>query len=142
VPHNRTLSGGSSSAQQGSMSASTPSAQAQAQGSVSSPSNSSSDRGGGGGALAVVGGPQPVRTKAEELALTPQRGGGGGGGALAVVGGPQPVRTKAEELALTPQRRVVVQRHQDSGVRLRGNNSTPSLLEPEVVDLPPDYSRD
>jgi hypothetical protein len=142
VPHNRTLSGGSSSAQQGSMSASTPSAQAQAQGSVSSPSNSSSGR--GGGALAVVGGPQPVRTKPEELALTPQRGGGGGGGggALAVVGGPQPVRTKAEELALTPQRRVVVQRHQDSGVRLRGNNSTPSLLEPEVVDLPPDYSRD
>jgi hypothetical protein len=113
VPHNRTLSGGSSSAQQGSMSASTPSAQAQAQGSVSSPSNSSSGR-----------------------------GGGGGGGALAVVGGPQPVRTKAEELAHTPQRRVVVQRHQDSGVRLRGSNSTPSLLEPEVVDLPPDYSRD
>ncbi|KAJ7057232.1 hypothetical protein C8F01DRAFT_1086843 [Mycena amicta] len=48
--------------------------------------------------------------------------------------------SKAQELA--PQRRVVVQRHQDSGVRL---NSTPSLLlsqPPEIVELPPDYSRD
>ncbi|KAK7028419.1 hypothetical protein R3P38DRAFT_2622682 [Favolaschia claudopus] len=51
-------------------------------------------------------------------------------------------RTKAQEAGLAgPQRRVVVQRHQDSGVRY---NSTPSLLvgETEVVDLPPDYSRD
>ncbi|KAK7028427.1 hypothetical protein R3P38DRAFT_3518263 [Favolaschia claudopus] len=51
-------------------------------------------------------------------------------------------RTKAQEAGLAgPQRRVVVQRHQDSGVRY---NLTPSLLvgKTEVVDLPPDYSRD
>ncbi|KAF7333453.1 hypothetical protein MVEN_02361400 [Mycena venus] len=67
-------------------------------------------------------------------------GAGAEPGALGVVGGP---RTKAQEAALTPNRRVVLQRHQDSGVRL--NNSTPSLLmsgPPEIVDLPPDYSRD
>ncbi|KAF8205362.1 hypothetical protein K438DRAFT_1964438 [Mycena galopus ATCC 62051] len=53
-----------------------------------------------------------------------------------------PRRTKSP----TPQRRVLVQRHRDSGVRLRGNNSTPSLLAGaetvEVVDVPPDYRRD
>ncbi|KAK7023015.1 hypothetical protein R3P38DRAFT_3536679 [Favolaschia claudopus] len=56
----------------------------------------------------------------------------------------QPQRcTKAQEAGLAgPQRRVVVQRHQDSGVRY---NSKPSLLlvvETEVVDLLPDCSRD
>ncbi|KAF8198143.1 hypothetical protein K438DRAFT_1759552 [Mycena galopus ATCC 62051] len=51
--------------------------------------------------------------------------------------------TKSQEARMgrAQQKRAVVQRHQDSGVRLHG--STPSLLpEEEVVELPPDYSQE
>ncbi|KAF8198144.1 hypothetical protein K438DRAFT_2016262 [Mycena galopus ATCC 62051] len=79
-------------------------------------------------------------------------GGGGGGLRLATEGAAAaaaamplaPQRTKSQEARMGrgQQKRVVVQRHQDSGVRLHG--STPSLLPEEVVveELPPDYSRD
>ncbi|KAF7292716.1 hypothetical protein MIND_01169900 [Mycena indigotica] len=45
---------------------------------------------------------------------------------------------KAREL--TPQRQIIIQRHQDSGVRLNSDHSL--HLQPEIVDLPPDYSQD
>ncbi|KAJ7248174.1 hypothetical protein B0H12DRAFT_1186624 [Mycena haematopus] len=50
----------------------------------------------------------------------------------------------AAEMPLTPQRQprpLVVQRHQDSGIRLRASVPV-SVSEPEFVDLPPGYSRD
>ncbi|KAJ6510851.1 hypothetical protein C8R45DRAFT_1207689 [Mycena sanguinolenta] len=83
-------------------------------------------------------------------ASAPSSSGGGAGAAAALI--PRngalapltPQRTKSQEARMgQPQRRVVVQRHQDSGVRLH-NGSTPSLLPEEVVveELPPDYSRD
>ncbi|KAJ6510849.1 hypothetical protein C8R45DRAFT_858841 [Mycena sanguinolenta] len=74
-------------------------------------------------------------------------GGSGGGGAAALIprGGATPQGKKSQGARMgQQQRRVVVQRHQDSGVRLHNDESTSSLLPEEVVveELPPDYSQE
>ncbi|KAF7330043.1 hypothetical protein MKEN_00268400 [Mycena kentingensis (nom. inval.)] len=60
-----------------------------------------------------------------------------GGGVAAAAAALSP---KAREAATQRDGPVIMQRHEDSGVRL---NSTPSLLmSPRVVELPPNYSRE
>ncbi|KAK7039331.1 hypothetical protein R3P38DRAFT_3390867 [Favolaschia claudopus] len=148
VPHARTLSGGGSSSNvaAGAGAATGAAAVAFPHGSSPSPPSSSS-----GGAAA----PHPPLTPLRAVNPTSHSHSDSGSNShtsptqssspsdLAAATTLQPQRrTKAQEAGLAgPQRRVVVQRHQDSGVRY---NSTPSLLvgETEVVDLPPDYSRD
>ncbi|KAJ6510842.1 hypothetical protein C8R45DRAFT_965347 [Mycena sanguinolenta] len=82
-----------------------------------------------------------VQLQASVSASSSSGGGGGGAAALIPRGGATPQGRKSREARMGQQQRpVVVQRHQDTGVRLHNDESTPE--EVVVEELPPDYSRD